>query len=166
MQKDTVIHTIHSVTLDPTRSNQVVTIHNIQDVVGQRQQLWALPGYLDIGLIDTMKDLIVNFPGGPGLLRHRLLLCPKQGQKENPRPELCPQQENRGPGLPSSRPVRLSRPRKSRRRTPDPHPFRPAQPPAARGASLPEPAGGKFSLERPSLPSCNLPAVVIYYTLN
>ena len=57
MQKDTIIHTIHSVTLDPTRSNQVVTIHNIQDVAVNGSSL-GLPGYLDIGLIDTMKDLM------------------------------------------------------------------------------------------------------------
>ena len=62
MQKDTIIHTIHSVTLDPTRSNQVVTIHNIQDVAVNGSSL-GLPGYLDIGLIDTMKDLMVNFLG-------------------------------------------------------------------------------------------------------
>lgn len=62
MQKDTVIHSIHSVLLDPTRTNKVVTIPNIQDVVINGQSL-GVGGYVDIGIIDTMKDLFVNFIG-------------------------------------------------------------------------------------------------------
>ena len=62
MQKDTVIHSIHSVLLDPTRTNTVVTIPNIQDVVINGQSL-GVGGYVDIGIIDTMKDLFVNFIG-------------------------------------------------------------------------------------------------------
>ena len=33
MQKDTIVHAIHTVTLDPTLSNKVVTIPDIQDVI-------------------------------------------------------------------------------------------------------------------------------------
>ena len=62
MQKDTVIHAIHTVSLDPTLSNKVVTIPDIQDVVINGESL-GLGGYLDIGIIDTMKDLFVNFIG-------------------------------------------------------------------------------------------------------
>ena len=62
MQKDTVIHAIHSVSLDPTLSNKVVTIPDIQDVVINGQSL-GVGGYVDIGIIDTMKDLFVNFVG-------------------------------------------------------------------------------------------------------
>ena len=62
MQKDTVIHAIHTVALDATRTNKVVTIPNIQDVVINGESL-GLGGYLDIGIIDTMKDLFVNFIG-------------------------------------------------------------------------------------------------------
>ena len=62
MQKDTVIHAIHTVTLDPTLSNKVVTIPNITDVTVNGESL-GLGGYLDIGIIDTMKDLFVNFIG-------------------------------------------------------------------------------------------------------
>lgn len=62
MQKDTIIHSICTVTLDPTRTNTVVVIPNIQDVTVNGQSL-GLGGYLDIGLIDTMKDLLVNFIG-------------------------------------------------------------------------------------------------------
>ena len=50
------------VLLDPTRTNTVVTIPNIQDVVINGQSL-GVGGYVDIGIIDTMKDLFVNFIG-------------------------------------------------------------------------------------------------------
>ena len=62
MQKDTIIHGIYTVTLDPTRTNTVVAVPNIQEVTVNGQEL-GLGGYLDIGLIDTMKDLLVNFIG-------------------------------------------------------------------------------------------------------
>lgn len=66
MQKDTVLHTISSVALDPTASNIPVTIKNITDVIvisnGQEIPL-GLGGYLDLGIHDTMKDLFVNFIG-------------------------------------------------------------------------------------------------------
>lgn len=62
MQKDTVIQTIGSVTLDPAGRNAVTVIRNIQDVTVNGKNL-GLGGYLDIGLIDTMKDLLVNFIG-------------------------------------------------------------------------------------------------------
>lgn len=62
MQKDTIIHQITSVMLDPTRSNIPVSISGINEVYINGQPL-GLGGYLDIGLIDTMKDLIVNFIG-------------------------------------------------------------------------------------------------------
>lgn len=61
-QKDTIIHAIYSVSLDGTYSNSVVAVEDIQDVVVNGQSL-GLGGYLDIGLIDTMQDLIVNFIG-------------------------------------------------------------------------------------------------------
>ena len=62
MQKDTVVNAIYTVELDPTRSNKVVAIKGIRDVLINGQSL-GLGGYLDIGLIDTMKDLFVNFIG-------------------------------------------------------------------------------------------------------
>ena len=62
MQKDTVINAIYTVALDPTRSNKVVAVKGIQDVVINGESL-GLGGYLDIGIIDTMKDLFVNFIG-------------------------------------------------------------------------------------------------------
>lgn len=61
MQKDWIVTAINSVKLNPTGAN--VPIHvDVQSVVINEEQ-WNLGGYLDIGLIDTMKDLIVNFIG-------------------------------------------------------------------------------------------------------
>ncbi len=66
MQKDTIVNHITSVELDPTRSNIPITIDGITDVIvvshGEMISL-GLGGYLDIGLLDTMEDLIVNFVG-------------------------------------------------------------------------------------------------------
>lgn len=67
MQKDTVLQAIHSVSLHPEGRNIAVTASDIQDVIlvhsdGSTQAL-GLGGYLDIGLIDTMTDLFVNFIG-------------------------------------------------------------------------------------------------------
>ncbi len=62
MQKDTVIAAISSVMLDPTGGNTPTQIKNITDVVINGQPL-GFGGHLDIGLIDTMKDLFVNFIG-------------------------------------------------------------------------------------------------------
>lgn len=62
MQKDTILHTIRSVMLDPAGGNNVAQIGNITNVVVNGKDL-GLGGYLDIGLIDTMKDLMVNFVG-------------------------------------------------------------------------------------------------------
>lgn len=67
MQKDTVVSNIYTVELDETRSNKVVAVKDIADVIivhsDGSQEALGLGGYLDIGLIDTMKDLMVNFLG-------------------------------------------------------------------------------------------------------
>lgn len=62
MQKDTVIHSIYTVTLDPMADNNCVALTGIDDVMINGTNL-GIGGYLDIGLIDTMYDLIVNFLG-------------------------------------------------------------------------------------------------------
>ena len=67
MQKDTIVTAIHTVNLDPTLTNTVVHVRDIADVIlvhsDGSQQAMGLGGYLDIGIIDTMKDLFVNFIG-------------------------------------------------------------------------------------------------------
>lgn len=62
MQKDTIIHSVTSVMLDPTNSNIPVTVDDITSVSINGQDL-GFDGYLDIGLYDTMEDLFVNFIG-------------------------------------------------------------------------------------------------------
>lgn len=59
MQKDTWINTIYSVSLNPEGRNVAQQV--IVDSVVVNGEAW--PGYLDIGLHDTMKDLFVNFVG-------------------------------------------------------------------------------------------------------
>ena len=66
MQKDEYVEVVRTVTLDPDVSNKVITIDNIEYTVlynKSGEELVVLDGYLDIGLNDTMKDLIVNFVG-------------------------------------------------------------------------------------------------------
>ena len=70
MQKDTIVQDISTVTLDPEGKNRVVTIDDINKTTiysttpdGQPKETSISGGYLDIGLKDTMGDLIVNFIG-------------------------------------------------------------------------------------------------------
>ncbi len=66
MQKDDVISYISSVSLDPTGGNNPTAIYGITDVIlvqGDTQIPLGLGGYLDVGLKDTMKDMLVNFVG-------------------------------------------------------------------------------------------------------
>ena len=67
MQKDAVVQNISSVMLDPTGGNNPVVIRDIADVIvvtGAGEEIaLGLGGYLDIGILDTMKDLAVNFVG-------------------------------------------------------------------------------------------------------
>ena len=62
MQKDTIVNTIYAVMLDPAGGNHVVGVTGIRDVAVNGESL-GLGGYLDIGLLDTMEDLLVNFIG-------------------------------------------------------------------------------------------------------
>ncbi len=62
MQKDTILTSISTVMLDPLGGNHPQVINNITDMAINGESL-GLGGYLDIGLIDTMQDLLVNFIG-------------------------------------------------------------------------------------------------------
>lgn len=69
MQKDRIVTHISSVTLNEDKENVPVIVDNIdktviyyQDEEGNQKEM-QIDGYLDIGLNDTMKDLIVNFVG-------------------------------------------------------------------------------------------------------
>jgi len=65
MQKDVVIEYISSTTLDPLKSNTPVIIDGIisSTLTTSNGDIYTISSYLDIGLIDTMKDLFVNFIG-------------------------------------------------------------------------------------------------------
>lgn len=70
MQKDEILKTIATVELNPSGKNVAVVIDNIEKTIIQSRDnegnlvLTEIDGgYLDIGISDTMKDLIVNFIG-------------------------------------------------------------------------------------------------------
>ena len=103
MQKDTVVNAIHSVNMDPTLTNTVVHIRDITDTIlvhsDGTQEALGLGGYLDIGIIDTMKDLFVNFIGavvfsiigyfyvkekGKGKVAHRFIPRVERSEKQEP----------------------------------------------------------------------------------
>ena len=67
MQKDTVLNTISTVMLDPSGGTKAVIVSGIKDTIlvleDGTQKALGLGGYLDVGIVDTMKDLFVNFIG-------------------------------------------------------------------------------------------------------
>lgn len=70
MQKDKVVTEISTVNLEPNGRNIPVVINNIERTIiqsrdknGNIQEYIVDGGFLDIGLHDTMEDLIVNFIG-------------------------------------------------------------------------------------------------------
>ena len=67
MQKDVVLQRISSVALHPDGRNIPVAFEDISDMAlifaDGTQQTLHLGGYLDMGLQDTMKDLLVNLIG-------------------------------------------------------------------------------------------------------
>lgn len=67
MQKDIIVHEISTVQLDPSGGNAPVHLKDIVDVIVVQRDgthiALGLGGYLDIGLLDTMMDLFVNFVG-------------------------------------------------------------------------------------------------------
>ena len=70
MQKDRIVQSISSVELHPEGKNIPIVLNNIDKTIiyshDKNNNLLetTIPnGYLDIGIIDTMKDLIVNFIG-------------------------------------------------------------------------------------------------------
>lgn len=70
MQKDRIVTSISSVTLHPEGKNIPIKVDNIQSTVisytdesGNEVSKVIEGGYLDIGINDTMKDLLVNFVG-------------------------------------------------------------------------------------------------------
>lgn len=98
MQKDTIINSISTIMLDPAGGTEVYHINDIQEVYINGRPL-GLGGYLDIGLLDTMEDLFVNFIGallfslvgffyvknrGKGTFARRFIPRRKKPGKESP----------------------------------------------------------------------------------
>ena len=94
MQKDTVIHSFSSVMLDPAHSNTPIRLEDIHDTVVNGTSL-GLGGYLDIGLIDTMQDLLVNFIGAV-LFSFFGYFCMKYKDKRKLLRKLVPRRKERG----------------------------------------------------------------------
>jgi hypothetical protein len=69
MQKDFIVNTISSVALNPNGLNVPIKISGITNTVvngiknGVEGQYVIEGGYLDVGILDTMKDLMVNCIG-------------------------------------------------------------------------------------------------------
>jgi len=63
MQKDHVVEEIYSVTFDPNNLNHVHKVDIDSLEVNGEDWIEKYGGYIDIGLIDTMNDLLVNFLG-------------------------------------------------------------------------------------------------------
>ena len=66
MQKDFIVQNINSVTLDPQQAGEVIHVKGILDTVIHTSSGDAYTikgGYLDVGILDSMKDLLVNLIG-------------------------------------------------------------------------------------------------------
>lgn len=67
MQKDVLVQEISTVYLDPNKENKTVLLKNIGKTIiydKNNNEIAVIDnGYLDIGINDTMKDLLVNFVG-------------------------------------------------------------------------------------------------------
>ena len=70
MQKDRIVSSISTVKLNEENKNKTLKIDNIKETIiyntdedGNLLATTISDGYLDIGIVDTMKDLLVNFVG-------------------------------------------------------------------------------------------------------
>ena len=98
MQKDTVVKKISSVTLNPSGKNKAIVVSSIGKTVIYDENGYILEtidgGYLDIGLNDTMKDLLVNFIGAVVFFSFAYLAL-KQNKKNNFIDKFIPTKEKR-----------------------------------------------------------------------
>lgn len=66
MQKDFIVTSFQSTKLDPTNNQTVIPVRDITSTLintASGETVVVDGGYLDIGIIDSMKDLLVNFLG-------------------------------------------------------------------------------------------------------
>lgn len=90
MQKDTLVSSVSSVYINPEGINVPVVISDIWNTVisgrvnGQPAEI-VMNGYLDIGIIDTMKDLFVNFFGAVVFSVIGYIYIKNRGESKNSR---------------------------------------------------------------------------------
>ena len=98
MQKDTVVKKISSVALNPSGKNKAIVVSSIGKTVIYDENGYILEtidgGYLDIGLNDTMKDLLVNFIGAVVFCSFAYLTL-KKNKKNNFIDKFIPTKEKR-----------------------------------------------------------------------
>ena len=66
MQKDFIVQQFGTITLDPAQNGAVILVKDITKTIietGSGETYVVEGGYLDIGILDTMKDLFVNLVG-------------------------------------------------------------------------------------------------------
>lgn len=66
MQKDTLVNQVSTVFLDPTNTNTVIHVKDVAQTAittGSGHTVLVDGGYLDLGIVDTMEDLLVNMIG-------------------------------------------------------------------------------------------------------
>ena len=69
---------VSSVKLNPDGANEPIRVVIESLVVNGKD--WNLGGYLDVGLVDTMKDLMVNFVGAVVFSIIGVIYLRKRGQ--------------------------------------------------------------------------------------
>ena len=66
MQKDFIVQKFSSVTLDPAQAGTVIHVKDVTETIiktASGDTFTVKGGYLDIGILDSMKDLLVNLIG-------------------------------------------------------------------------------------------------------
>jgi len=92
MQKDFIVKSFQSVTLDPKHDQNVIAVKNITDTLirtasGKTYEIKG--GYLDIGILDTMKDLFVNFIGAAAFSAFGYAYVKGQGKRQTRRAQIA-----------------------------------------------------------------------------
>ena len=82
MQKDALRQSINTVTIPNDLGEKVTHINGIAgtDIILENGEIITLNGYLDLGLVDTMKDLFVNFIGAVIFCFFGFFYVKKRGQ--------------------------------------------------------------------------------------
>ena len=85
MQKDFIIQSFQSTKMDPTQTQQafkVIDVIKTQIYTASGQVHEIDGGYLDIGILDTMKDLFVNFIGAVVFCIFGFIYVRSEGKKK------------------------------------------------------------------------------------